>query len=434
MCNDEGHKGGGYREDDNWSFVKCEEEKAMGKLSIGKLWMIAYRDLGRNRRRSVLTLLAVALGLALLIFTNGMDKGLTETTLKSSIYLRTGHVQVREESYDEDKVSLEWEDLLDDPQGLAAQAQALEGVQVATPVLWTNGLLSVLDESVGVQVIGIDPLSEANAPYRERIVAGGFLDPDDRGGILMGRGLAEELGVTIGHQISLLVSTADAQPDEATFTIRGLFNTGIPAYDETMVLLPLSKAQAFTHTGERASAIFTLLDRREDADAVASALRTPERNVLTWRDLNRAALQSMGQAGGMMTVMNLVVLAMVASAIVNTLLMAVFERRREMGILATLGMKGRQILAMFLLEAATLGVAGIALGILLGGLVVTYVGTVGWEVGGATGIYGSTIYTVFSVSDTVSLSVKGLIITLLASLYPAWFAARMEPIDALRAL
>jgi ABC-type multidrug transport system fused ATPase/permease subunit len=122
----------------------------------------------------------------------------------------------------------------------------------------------------------------------------------------------------------------------------------------------------------------------------------------------------------------------IKAAIVNTLLMAVFERRREMGILAALGMKGRQILTMFLLEAATLGVAGIALGILWSGLVVTYVGSVGWEVGGATGIYGSTIYTVFSVPDTVSLSVKGLIITLLASLYPALFAARIELQDVTR--
>jgi ABC-type antimicrobial peptide transport system permease subunit len=140
--------------------------------------------------------------------------------------------------------------------------------------------------------------------------------------------------------------------------------------------------------------------------------------------------------------MNLVVLAVVAVVIANTLLMSVFERTREMGILAALGMKGRQILTMFVLEAGTLGLAGIALGILLGGLGVAYLATVGLPIGEAAAAgeasnvitYGNVLYARFSVSDTVSLSIASLIIMLLASLYPAWFAARLEPIDALRAV
>jgi ABC-type antimicrobial peptide transport system permease subunit len=120
--------------------------------------------------------------------------------------------------------------------------------------------------------------------------------------------------------------------------------------------------------------------------------------------------------------------------------MAVFERTREMGILAALGMKGRQIMAMFVLEAGTLGVIGIMLGIILGSLGVYYLATQGWHIGElameATSevAYGETIYARFAWSDTISLSAASLIITLLASLYPAWLAARLEPIDALRAL
>jgi ABC-type lipoprotein release transport system permease subunit len=413
----------------------------MGKLSIGRLWMIAYRDLGRNRRRSVLTLIAVTLGMALLVVMSGLIAGAIGSSLDNSIRLQTGHVQVRATSYDEDEVSLKWEDLLQDPQGLATQVQALNGVQVATPVLWANGMLTARDESVGVQVYGIDPLSEAHAPIRDALVAGQFLAPDDRGGILIGQRLAESLGVTIGQDISLLVSTADQQPDEAIFTIRGLYATGISNYDETTVFLPLSKAQAFTRAGERASSIRILLDDREQAEAVAAALRTPERSVLTWRELNKVLLQAMEQGAVFLQLMYLVVLGIVAVVIANTLLMAVFERTREMGILAALGMKGRQILMMFLLEAATLALAGIVLGDLLGALGVAYFATVGLPIGDAAAAastniiaYGNMLYARFSPSDMVSLSVMGLIITLLASLYPAWLAARLEPIDALRAL
>jgi ABC-type lipoprotein release transport system permease subunit len=413
----------------------------MGKLSIGKLWMITYRDLGRNKRRSALTLVAVAMGVALLIVMSGLTEGAIAGSLENSIRLQTGHLQVREESYDEDKVSLEWEDLLNDPQGLAAQIRALEDVRVATPVLWANGMLTVRDESVGVQVFGIDPLSEAYAPIRDGLVAGDFLTPDDRGGILMGQRLAESLGLTTGQRIVLVVSTADQQPDEATFTIRGLYATGVASYDETRVFLPLSKAQAFTRTEERASAIFILLHRQEDADAVAAALQAPGLSVLTWRDLNRVFLQTTEASAIFLNMMNLVVLAVVAVVIANTLLMAVFERRREMGILAALGMKGRQILTMFVLEAGTLGMAGIILGILLGGLGVAYLARVGLPIGEAAAAgeasnmitYGNILYARFAPSAWAELSIASLIITLLASLYPAWLAARLEPIEALRA-
>ena len=405
-----------------------------------RLWKIAIRDLGRNKRRSGLTLVAVALGLGLLIVTSGFIEGSVAGSIENNIRVQTGHVQIREESYDEGKVSLKWEDLLNDTQGLVAQARTLAGVRVATPVLWASGILSTREESAGVRVFGIDPLSEASAPFQEGVTSGQFLTPDDRGGVLMGQRLAESLGVSVGDNVSLLVNTADEQPDEAVFTIRGLYNTRIPAYDEVTVFLPLAKAQAFTRTEGRASAILILLHHQEDADAVASVLSAPGLNVLTWHDLNQLILQAVETSMGMMYLMYLVVLAVVAVVIANTLLMAVFERTREMGILAALGMKGRQIMAMFVLEATTLGVIGIILGILLGSLGVYYLATQGWHIGEmATAAsaeigYSETIYARFSVSDTVSLSIAELVITLLASLYPAWFAARLEPIDALRAL
>jgi ABC-type lipoprotein release transport system permease subunit len=418
----------------------------MGRLSMGKLWLIAYRDLGRNKRRSLLTLVAVALGMGLLIVMSGLIKGAVDGSVENAIRLQTGHLQVRAASYDEEAVSLEWKDLVADPDGLAAKIRAMAGVRLATPVLWASGMLTASDESVAAQVFGIDPLSEVYAPIREALVAGAFLEPDDRSGLLMGQRLARSLGLSVGDRISLVVSTADQQPDGAVFTIRGLYLTGVASYDETRVFLPLSKAQAFTRTGGHASAIVALLAQQDDADAVAAALRASggqaqELRVLTWRDLNQVLLQAMEASAVFLGMMNLVVLAVVAIVIANTLLMAVFERTREMGILAALGMKGRQILAMFLLEAGTLGLAGIALGLVLGALGIAYLATVGLPIGEAAAAgeasdmitYGNILYARFSMPDTVSLSIAGLIITLVAALYPAWFAARLEPIEALRA-
>jgi ABC-type lipoprotein release transport system permease subunit len=313
-------------------------------------------------------------------------------------------------------------------------------VRVATPVLWASGILAKGEESVGVRVVGIDPLSEAGAPFREGVVAGQFLTPDDRTGVLIGQKLARSLGLSAGDSVALMVNTSGEQPDEAIFAIRGLYSTGIPSYDEVTIFLPLGKAQAITRTEGRASAILMLLHDQEQADAVASALRAPGLTVLTWRDLNRVIIQAVETSMGIMYLMYLVVLAVVAVVIANTLLMSVFERMREMGILAALGMKGRQIMTMFVLEAGTLAILGIIFGFVLGSLGVYYLATEGWHIGEAMAsmasaevAYGETLYARFAPSETVTLAIASLVITLVASLYPAWFAARMEPIDALRA-
>jgi ABC-type lipoprotein release transport system permease subunit len=406
-----------------------------------KLWRIAIRDLGRNKRRSALTLIAVAMGLALVIALHGFEMGAIQGAIDDNIRVQTGHVQVRGESYDADKVSLKWEDLLEEPLELVAQAQMLPNVRAAAPVVWASGILGTVQESVGVRVFGIDPLAETAAPFREGLVAGEFLAPDDRGGVLISQRLANNLGLAAGDDVSLLINTSGEQPDEAAFTIRGLYDTGLPGFDEATIFLPLAKAQAFTRVGDRASAVVVLLHDREDAGAVAAALRAPGLNALTWRDLNQLLVEGMNSAMGFLYMIYLIVLAIVAVVVANTLLMSVFERTREMGILAALGMKGRQIMAMFVLESATLGAIGVILGVLLGSLGVYYMATKGIYFGdmaadavSADIAYGETMYARFQWADTAVISVVCWIIMLLASLYPAWFATRREPIDALRAL
>jgi ABC-type lipoprotein release transport system permease subunit len=407
-----------------------------------RLWRIAVRDLRRNKRRSALTMIAVMLGLALVIALHSYEMGAMETSIKNNIRVQTGHVQVRAESYDEEKVGLKWEDLLQEPQAVAAQARALPNVRDAAPVLWGSGILNTADESVGLRVYGVDPLAETMAPFREGLVAGAWLAPDDRSGILVSRRLAETMGLAVGDGISLLVNTSDEQPDEAIFEIRGLYDSGIPGFDDVTVFLPLAKAQAFTRVGDRASAVVAVLDDQEGVDAVAAALSAPGLEILTWRALNEMMLTLTESAMGILYLFYGIVMAIVAVVVANTLLMSVFERTREMGILASLGMKGRQIMGMFLVESATLGLLGILLGVGLGSLGAYYLVNVGIslgdldmsEIAGTGGGFalGNTLYGTYVWGDTSVLAVVCLVIILVASLYPAWFATRKEPIDALR--
>ncbi|MCD6286317.1 MAG: ABC transporter permease [Anaerolineae bacterium] len=405
------------------------------------LWRIAIRDIGRNKRRSGATLMAMLLGVGLLVVTGGIVEGSYTGMIDDNVRVQTSHLQVRDADYERNEGTLKWEDLLDDADTVAARVRELPQVQDATPILWASGVLGLGEQSVNVAVNGMDFSSDVNAPFRDGVVAGQLPEPDDREGALMGRRLADSLGIGVGDSFSLLAPTSGEQPDEAVFTIRGLYDSGVPGYDLNTILMPLAKAQSFTRTGGRASAILTLLHDREQAGAVAAALQAPGLEVEIWQELNEFMLETTEIGRQFIYMLYVIVLAIVAVVIVNTLLMTVFERTREMGILASFGMKAREIRAMFLIEAGILALVGIVLGILLGSLGVEYLSRVGIHMGD-TGAFasssqmsiGEVIYAAHSVKDVIIVSVTALVITLLGSLYPAWYASRMEPIEALRAL
>lgn len=400
-----------------------------------QLLRMAYRDLGRNRRRSFFSALALGMGLSLLLLMAAVISGEMRGSIESTILLESGHLQIHAGSYDENKTSLAWTDLIENPDQLISQLASFPQVRVATPRLFATGIVTSGDQTAGVRVIGIDPASEANAPFRDGLLRGQYLQPDDRDGILVGAPLAEKIGASVGDQVNLLVNTSNGEVDQQQFTIRGTYTTHTPSYDETSVFMPLAKAQAITQTQDHASTIFILLQNRDQAEAVAAALSGSDYQIVTWQQANELILQTEQFAGAYMSVLYLIVLAITGSVIVNTLIMAVFERTREIGILSAIGMRGRRIMAMFFAESSLLAVGGILIGFVLGGLLVAYATKVGFYIGnfGITGfLIGERVYGYLQLSDAVQLSVIAFVVTLLAGFLPAWMAARMEPVEALR--
>jgi len=349
-------------------------------------------------------------------------------------------VQIRSESYEVEKLPLAWKDLMEYSDEMLLNVAGLEGVTAVAPVLWASGFVNTADELVGVKVTGIDPDSGFHDPIRQGIVAGEYLAIDDRDGVLVGEKLAKDLGIEAGSKISLLVNTSDGESDEDVFTVRGLFSTGVVSYDAGTVYMPLPKAQALTHAGDRISAVILLTEEAEMAVPVAAALRGPGRNVVTWEDINALILGAIEQGMAFYYLIYGIVILIVAVLIANTLLMSVFERTRELGILAALGMKGRQLTIMILLEAGTLALLGVIGGLFLGILVVWYMSINGIYIGDDIAsmvqgfAYPSEFYAKIAPGDFLVLSLMMLGIVLLAALYPARFAARMEPAEALHAL
>jgi ABC-type lipoprotein release transport system permease subunit len=400
-----------------------------------QLIKMAYRDLGRNRRRSFFSALALALGLSILLLMASVFTGELRGSTESSIKLSSGHLQVRANTYEDGKTSLAWKDLIEDPDQLAGQIAALDQVHTATPRLFASGIYNAPDETVGLRIVGIDPDSAANAPYRDGLTGGDYLTADDRQGILIGLPLARKFHLQPGDSINLLVNTSDGEIDEQPFTVRGVYSTNTSSLDETTVLMPLAKAQTITRTENHASIVFTLLKNTDDTDAVAAALQSSEYQIVTWKDLNPLLMQMDDLMSWYIYVLYLIVLGITATVIVNTLIMSVYERTREIGILSALGMRSRRIMVMFLAESSLLAVGGIVMGLIIGGLLVLYASNVGFYIGnmGITGIVmEDTIYGYLTVKDAVALSLIAFIVTLLAGFLPAVMASHMEPVAALR--
>jgi ABC-type lipoprotein release transport system permease subunit len=404
---------------------------------MNQLFKMAFRDLGRNKRRSILSALAVSIATTLLIFMASVVRGEFRGALQNGIRLQTGHLQIRADSYEENKVSLAWEDLVENPVQVADQLKALPQVLDATPRLIASGIISLGDHSRGVQVIGMEPDAEANQIFRQGVIAGDFLTAEDREGILIGKPLAERFGLEAGDRVNLLINTSDGDVDEQPFTIRGIYTTNVFPYDENTVFMPLAKAQTFAVAENHASLIFVLLHDQEQTEPVAAALTSSNYQIVTWQDLNELSVQFEQFAGAYMVILYLIILGITATVVTNTLVMAVYERTREIGILAAIGMKGRRIMSAFLTEAALLATGGVIGGLILGGLITAYIGSVGMVIPATQGVsgilIGDKIYPYITAADVISLTLTAYVITLIASLYPATLAARMEPVEALHA-
>ena len=353
----------------------------MGILLLVK---IGWRNLWRNPRGTLLTALALGLGLTLLLISLGLLDGSHEQMVGNGVRFGTGHVVIQARGYQETG-SLE---LLLPARVVSTTGEFLRTgtlkhvVRGVSPRLLASGLLSSAANASGVSMMGVIPQEErAVSLIPQRIVEGNYLNDDQQSGVVIGAELARNLAVKIGAKVVLMTQAVQPPDTEATdagggemqstlLRVTGIFRTGIQAIDAHVIQLPLPEAQALLGVTNRVTQVAVLLEREGDSLRVAQTLRKQLTGapveVLPWRESMPTLAQLFLLDEAFNYVMNGVVLAMVGLGILNTILMRVLERRYEFGLCSALGLRPVQLGVMIMGESLALTAISLALGLVLG--------------------------------------------------------------------
>jgi ABC-type lipoprotein release transport system permease subunit len=400
---------------------------------------LAWRNLWRHRRRTLIVAVAMALGLGLMMFYDGLMAGFDQAIYGNAIKVLGGNIQIHADGYRTEAGLTPLLPLPDDQAAVqAALAQPL--VQTATRRINTGGLVTSPEGAFGVNIIGIEPEKEQEVNLAaQHIIAGRYLNQEDGDLIFIGKGLADAMDVAVGDRITMVGRSTHDQMRQRTMTVAGIYDLGMPDLEKSSVYISLAEAQALFDLAGQSTEVAIVLKQLGQEPKVIAAMEPmlPGYEIDTWRNNYPELLAAITTKNGVMNIFGVVILLIAGIGILNLLLMAVYERTREIGILGTLGLKPRQISLLFILEGIMMGLVGVAAGIVFGLLINGLLRQIGLDfsyMSGATeymALLTERIYPTWGLEKLLSRALTVAIIAALAALIPASEAARREPAEAL---
>jgi len=399
---------------------------------------IAARSVFRNKRRTVITLLSIIFGcVAIIVFGGFVDYsmwGLRESTIHS----RLGHLQVYKAGYSEKGGTNPLAYTIKDYPRIRSIIEDEDHVDFVTSRLEFSGLIGGAENSVICVGKGVEPEKERELGMTVSIVEGEDLSSEEPEEGIIGKGLAEGLGVKIDDYLTILTSTAEGALNAVDLKLRGIFRTGVKEYDDVAVMVPMELAKTLLYT-ENVQSIVVVLDETENTDLVADNLRKEfsqanlDLEIKTWSDLATFYHQVVQLYGGIFWVVRFIILIIVIFSIANTMTMSVFERMREIGTIRAMGTKRRGVLSLFLMEGLILGALGGALGLVFGIIAAKLLSIKGIYIPPPpTMTEGYTALINVVPKDLIFAFSLAVGTSLVSSIYPAFKAARLKVVDALR--
>lgn len=400
---------------------------------------LAWRNIWRNPKRTLVILLAVIIGVWNMVFSNAFMRGMLEQMVENGVSTLTGYILIQDTKYVDDPVV---ENTITDPGAvrkvlrdtLPAGARFAERIKV-------GGVISNARHSSGITIVGIEPEEEKGVSFiANAVVSGRYLEAGEKNGILIGRALLDDFGSKIGHRLVVMSQGMDKQIESAAFKVVGVFDSELESTQKQYVFVPRKTLARMIGVDGGASEFSVMLDRRKDAKPIslkiASSLDPAKYSVRWWEQALPLLKAYVGMFNGFIFVWSVIIFAAMSFGIVNTLLMAVYERIKEFGLLKALGMKPPAVLWLVMTESVFLLVCGIGMGSLLGWATVgifakTGINLSAFGAGAEFAGMSKIVYPELVALDMVGAVFIVFFLGLFISVYPAWKASRITPIDAM---
>lgn len=401
------------------------------------LFRIAWRNLWRNSRRSLIVLVSVIIGVVALIIMDALSIGMVEQMLENQIGSHVAHIQVHKKGFTDNKII---QNYIPNSTAVETALQNTDGIKYYSSRVLTFGLLSSATNSSGVYLVGIDPQEEEKVTKIKRsLVEGEYLSGKERE-IVIGKSLAEKLGVELGDKVVAMATALDGTVGSDVFRIVGLYQTFSSEFDKTTIYITLDNAQRMLGLGDKLTEFAIIVDNTKFLDRIKASLKSQlgeNYEVFTYRDLLPLLVMQMDLYKETIWIFYLIIGIAMVFGIVNTMLMSVLERIREFGVLMAIGMKNARLFIMILLEAFILGIFGSVLGVIVGIIIYYPLSISGIDLSffaeGLTAFgSGAIIYPILTMNSVINAVMIIPIVSVLGALYPAYKTIQLQPVTAIR--
>jgi len=400
------------------------------------LWKLAWRNIWRNKRRSLIVLVSIVIGMAALIFFDGFSNGMMQQMLSNQISSNISHIQIHKKGFNDNKII---KNILPDRQKVEQILKENAQVKFFSERVITFGLLSSASSSSGIYLYGIKPGAEEKiSKIKTSIVEGNYLSDAQRD-ILIGKKLAEKLNVGLGDKVVAMANTPDGSIGSDVFRVTGIFETFSSEFDRSTIYISEQTAQNMLGIDNETLEFAMRIEDFKKVDEVKANLQLKlgdEYEVLSYKDLLPMIIFSMDIYQESMFIFNLIIGLALIFGIINTMLMSVFERINEFGVLMAMGMKNSRLFFMIVLEAFIIGIVGTIVGLIVGILIHIPLSHSGIDFSlFAEGLesfgVGAIIYPILSLGNLISMIFLIPFISVAGALYPAYRAIKLEPVYAI---
>ncbi len=398
------------------------------------LLKIAWRNIWRNKGRSAALLTAIVIGLWAGVVTVGLMTGLLDQRIDNLIDSEIAHLQAHHPEFREEHRP---EMVLPDVTKLTTWLDEHQSVRSYTARSIVEGMFQSPVKTSGVRIMGVDPERERNTTtFHENLVSGDYVDADIRNPVILGLELAEEHNIEIGNRIVLTFEQLDGELASAAFNVSGFFRSGSTHYDRGNVIVHIKDIQELLSEKPVFHEIAVVLHDIEEAESVVMAINEQFDGLVaqTWDQLSPELGTIVLLGSFMLFIVTMIIMIALAFGILNTMFMALFERIREIGMLISIGMSRIRVFFMIVLEAVMLTITGAAVGMLFAWGTITLLNREGVDLalfaGGIEEIgWPTVIYPAITLGEFFSITVVVITMTLLATLYPAYKAFRVNPME-----